>query len=154
MGVVIESLKPERRKSENISALSLILFVGMSVSWLVFVESKFKIYFKICFLPTCEKEKREHCFLLHTSPILSMFRWLQYFPMNLITGSLMLSEIKLQLAYSSLFRLLTILEKKVFRICAVHFQRFHRLQLKLLFLLIQFYRIRTVQWSTKRFYYL
>ena len=72
MGVVIESLKPERRKSENISTLSLILFVGMSVSCLVFVESKFKISFKICFLSTCRKEKRERCFLLHTSPNLSM----------------------------------------------------------------------------------
>ena len=72
MEVVIELLKPERRKSENISALSLTLFVGMSVSWLVFVESKLKLSFKICFLSTCEKEKREHYFLLHTSPILSM----------------------------------------------------------------------------------
>ena len=70
MKVVIELLKPERRKSEKISALSLIIFVGMSVSWLTFVESKLKISFKISSLSTCEKEKREHCFLLHTSPIL------------------------------------------------------------------------------------
>ena len=117
--VVIELLKPERRKSEKISVLSLIIFVGMHVSWLAFVESKLKISFKISSLSTCEKEKREHCFLLHTSPILSMLGWLQYFTMNLLTGLLMLSEIGSQLAYSAIFRLLTILEKKVFWICAV-----------------------------------
>ena len=38
--------------------------------------------------------------------------------MDLITGSLMLSEIGSQLAYSAILRLLAILEKKVFRICA------------------------------------
>ena len=32
MEVLIELLKPERRKSEKTSALSLIIFVGMSVS--------------------------------------------------------------------------------------------------------------------------
>ena len=42
--VVIESLKPDRRKTEKMSALSLIIFVGMSVSWLTFVESKFKFF--------------------------------------------------------------------------------------------------------------
>ena len=39
--------------------------------------------------------------------------------MELITESLMLSEIRLQLAYSAILKLLTILEKKVFRICGV-----------------------------------
>ena len=71
MEVVIELSKPERRKSEKTSALSLIILVGMSVSWLTFVESKLKIHFKISSLSTYENEKREHCFLLHTSPILS-----------------------------------------------------------------------------------
>ena len=75
MEVMIELLNPDRRKSEKISALFLIIFVGMSVSWLAFVESKLKISFKISSLSTCEKEKREHCFLLHTSPILSMLGW-------------------------------------------------------------------------------
>ena len=37
------------------SALSLIIFAGMSVSWLAFAESKLKI----CSLSTCEKEKKE-----------------------------------------------------------------------------------------------
>ena len=32
MEILIELLKPERRKSEEISALSLIIFLGMSVS--------------------------------------------------------------------------------------------------------------------------
>ena len=67
MDVVIELLKPERRKSEKISVLSLIIFVGMSVSWLTFVESKLKIYFK--FLPYLHaKRKKENtvscCILL------------------------------------------------------------------------------------------
>ena len=39
--------------------------------------------------------------------------------MNLIIGCLMLSEIGSQLAYCAILRLLTILEKKVFRIWAV-----------------------------------
>ena len=39
--------------------------------------------------------------------------------MDLTTGSLMLSEIGSQLAYSAILWLLTILEKKLFRICAV-----------------------------------
>ena len=119
MEVVIELLKSERRKSEKISALFLIVFAGMSASWLTFVKSKLKISFKISSLSTCEEEIREHCFLLHTSSILSMLGWLRYFTMNLITGSLMLSEIGLQLAYSAILRLLTILENRVFRICAV-----------------------------------
>ena len=118
MEVVIELLKSERRKFEKISALFLIIFLGMHVSWLAFVESKLKISFKISSLSTCKKEKREHCLLLHTSPILSMLGWLQYFAMNLLTG-LMLSKIGSQLAYSAISRLLTILEKKVFWICAV-----------------------------------
>ena len=115
MEVKIELLKPERRKSEKISALSLITFVGMSVYWLTFVESKLKISSS----SACQKEKKEHFFLLHTSPILSMLGWLRYFTEDLITGSLMLSQIGSQLTYSAILRLLTILEKKVFRICAV-----------------------------------
>ena len=39
--------------------------------------------------------------------------------MDLITGSLILSKIGSQLGYSAILRLLTILEKKLFRICAV-----------------------------------
>ena len=62
MEVVIELLKPDRRKSEKKSALFLIIFVGMSVSWLALVESKLKISFTISSLSTCEKEKREDCF--------------------------------------------------------------------------------------------
>ena len=99
MEAVTELLKPERRKSEKISALSLIIFVGMPVSWLIFAESILKISFKIWSLSACEKERREHCFLLHTSLIFSML------------GS--------QLAYSAILRLLTILAKKIFRICGL-----------------------------------
>ena len=119
MDVVIELLKLESRKSEKILALFLIIFARMSVSWLVFIESKLKISCKIFSLSPCKKEKREYCFLLHTSPILSMLRWLRYLTIDLITGSLILSEIGSQLAYSTILRLLTILEKKVSRICAV-----------------------------------
>ena len=104
MEVVIELLKRERRKSEKISALSLIIFLGISVSWLTFADCKIKISFKISSLSTFEKEEREHCFLLHNSPILSMLGWLRHFAMDLITGSLMLSEIGSQLAYSAILR--------------------------------------------------
>ena len=45
MEVVIELWKPERRKSEKISALSLIIFVRMSVCWLAFAESELKNFF-------------------------------------------------------------------------------------------------------------
>ena len=111
MEILTELLKPERRKPEEISALTLIIFLGMSVSWLAFDKSKL-IYMR-------KGRKREYCFLLHTSHILSMLGWLRYFTMELITESLMLSEIRLQLAYSAILKLLTILEKKVFRICGV-----------------------------------
>ena len=104
MEVVIELLKSERRKSEKISALSLMIFVGMSVSWLTFVDSKLKISFKISSLSTCEKEKREQCFLLHASPILSMLGWLRYFTEDLITEALMLSEMGSQLTDSPIIR--------------------------------------------------
>ena len=42
---------------------------------------------------------------------------LRYLAEDLITGSLMLSAIGSQLTYSAILRLLTILEKKIFRIC-------------------------------------
>ena len=56
----------------------------MSVSWLAFAESEFKISLKTCFLYTCKKRKMR--ILLHTSPIVSMLGPLLYFVMDLITG--------------------------------------------------------------------
>ena len=53
------------------------------------------------------------------SYILSVFGWLRYFAMDVITGSFMFSEIGSQLLYSAILRLLTILEKRVFRIWVV-----------------------------------
>ena len=50
---------------------------------------------------------------------LSVFGWLRYFAMDVITGSFMFSEIGSQLLYSTILRLLTILEKRVFRIWVV-----------------------------------
>ena len=50
---------------------------------------------------------------------LSVFGWLRYFAMDVITGSFMFSEIGSQLLYSAILRLLTILEKRVFRIWVV-----------------------------------
>ena len=86
MEVVIELLKSEK-KSETISALSLIIFVGMSLSWLAFAESKLN------FCPYLHaKRNKEHCSQLDTSPILSMLGWLWYFTMDLTSGSLMLPK--------------------------------------------------------------
>ena len=58
MELVIKLLKPERRKSEKISALYLIIFMEMFVSCLALAESKLKISFKIFSLSKCEKEKK------------------------------------------------------------------------------------------------
>ena len=155
MEVAIELLKPDRRKSEKISALSLTTFVGMLVSWLTFVESKLKISFKIWSLSICEKEK-EHCFLLHTSPILNILGWLRYFTTDLINGSLILSEIGSQLAYYAILRLLTILEKKVFRICVVliSLSTISSSLIKVSFSLDTILSDRNGFCSSKKFYYL
>ena len=53
------------------------------------------------------------------SYILSVFGWLRYITMDVITGSFMFSEIGSQLVYSAILRLLTILEKRIFRIWVV-----------------------------------
>ena len=83
--------------------------------------SNLNFKFLLKFLPSLHaKRKKENtvpCFQAYFF-YLSMLGWLRYFTMDLITGSLMLSEIGSQLAHSAILRLLTILEKKVFRICA------------------------------------
>ena len=66
---IIESWKEQIWKNNCIIFNN---FWGMSVSWLAFAESKLKFLKKICSLSKCGKEEREPCFLLHTSPILSM----------------------------------------------------------------------------------
>ena len=57
--------------------------------------------------------------IAYFSYILSMFGWLRYFTMDVITGLFMFSEIGSQLVYSAILRLLTILEKRIFRIWVV-----------------------------------
>ena len=86
-----KQLKLDKRISANIE-LSLITFVGMSVSWLVFDISKFTISFRISSLPTSEKAKENYFPLLHTFPIANMLGFL-YFTMDLIIGSSMLPVI-------------------------------------------------------------
>ena len=71
--------------------------------------------FLLTFVPYLHlKRKKEIPVMLHTSPILSMFGLFLYFTINLINGSLMLSEVGSQAAYSAVLRSLAILEKKVF----------------------------------------
>ena len=67
-------------------------------------------------LATFENEKVA-CFFflsLHTSPIVSMLGCCQYFAINLIMGSLILSEIGSLVTYSGILKLPTMFEKKVF----------------------------------------
>ena len=57
--------------------------------------------------------------LLHASPIASMLGWFLYFTAHFKTGSLILLARGSQLEYSPILRLLTVLEKKVFKTFAV-----------------------------------
>ena len=96
----LESLKFETRMLTNISAFSLTIFVGMSVSWQALEVSNFKMSLRI-------------------SPIASMLGWFLYFTIHFKTGCLKLLAKGSQFEYPSILRLLTILEKKVFKTSAV-----------------------------------
>ena len=85
-----ESLKLVRRMSTNIFALSLIIFVGISVSWHVLEASNFKISLRIFSLFIFEKENGSLECLLHTSPVASMLGWFLYFTTHFKIGSLIL----------------------------------------------------------------
>ena len=67
------------------SAFSLSIFVGISLSWHALVVSKLKISFNISSLIACENESNGCLFhlLLHTSPIVSMRGWFLYFKITL-----------------------------------------------------------------------
>ena len=112
--VGIELLKAERRKSEKITALSLIIFGECLYLDLLLPNLSLNFLKKFVRYLNAKRRKGNPVFCC----ILLLF-WVWYFTMDLITGSLMLSEIGSQLAYSGILRLLTILEKKVSRICAV-----------------------------------
>ena len=62
------------KKSENISAFSVSIFVGTSVSWYALVVSKLKISFNISSLVDCENENKGFLFdlFLRASAIVSM----------------------------------------------------------------------------------
>ena len=118
-----ESLNLARRMSANISAFSLIIFGGISVSWHALEVSNFKISYRISSLFIFEKENgRLGCFF-HTSPMASMLGWFLYFTTHFKIGSLILLARGPQFEYSAILMLLTMLEKKVFnfsRIIVTH----------------------------------
>ena len=105
--------------SANISAFSLVIFVGISVSWHALEVSNFKISLRISPLFIFEKEIDSLGCLLNTSPIASMLGWFLYFTTHFKTGSLILLARGLQFEYSAMLMLLTMLEKKVFKTLAV-----------------------------------
>ena len=77
-----EVLKLWRIKSEKTTVIYLMVFVGMSVSWLALDESKLKISFNFCSLYLhVTRKKRDSCSLWYIFPILSMlvlFLFLQW----------------------------------------------------------------------------
>ena len=101
----------------KIPTFPFMILIGMSIFWVAF----FWIYTYIfkTFVSYLHVKKEKRCCLLHTSPNINILWWLVYFITDLITGSLMLLEMELQLVYSAIIRFITILEKKVFRICAI-----------------------------------
>ena len=103
-----ETLKLARRMSANISTFSLIIFVGISVSWHALEVSSFPQDFFSIF----EEENGILGCLLHTSPIKSMLGWFLYFTTHFKMRSLILLTRGSQFKYSAILRLLTILEKK------------------------------------------
>ena len=114
-------LKLACKKLAKMSAFSLIILEGISVSWHALETSRFKISLNISSLATFENEKAA-CFFflsLHTSPIVSMLGCFLYFTISLIMGSLILSEIGSLVTYSGILRLPTMFEKKVFKTWAV-----------------------------------
>ena len=98
-----ESLKLVRRMSTNIFALSLIIFVGISVSWHVLEASNFKISCRMFSLYIFEKENDSLGCLLHTSPVASMLGWFLYFTTHFKTGSLILLARGSQFEYSAIY---------------------------------------------------
>ena len=103
----------------NIASFSYTIFVVISVSWQVLGFCNFKISIRISSLCIFEKEKGSLRFLLQTFPIASRLGWFLYFTIHFKTGSLILLAKGLQFEYPSIFRLLTILKKKVFKSSAV-----------------------------------
>lgn len=89
----IELLKSECIKSVKISALILTVSVGISVSWLAFDEFRLHVSSKIYFLSMSEIEKEGFFVLPVSSPSASILGWFLYFAIDLILGSLILSEI-------------------------------------------------------------
>ena len=89
--------------STNVFALSLIIFVGISVSWHVLEASNFKISLRIFSLFIFEKENGSLECLLHTSPVASMLGWFLYFTTHFKTGSLILLARGSGFEYSTIY---------------------------------------------------
>ena len=119
----IESLKFETKTLADISAFSLPIFVGISVSQQALEVSNFKMSPRISSLCVFDKEKGSLRFLLQTSPIASMLGWFLNFNLHFKTRCLILLAKGSRLEYPSILRLLTILEKKVFNTSTKYFCR-------------------------------
>ena len=98
--VEIELLKAERRKSEKITALSLIILGECLYLDLLLPNLNLNFSKKFVRYLNAKKRKGNPVFCC----ILLLF-WVWYFTMDLITGSLMLPEIESQLAYSAISRI-------------------------------------------------
>ena len=96
------------RMSANISAFSVIIFVGISVSLHALEVSSFKVSPRISSLFTFEKESGILGCFLHTFFIASMLGWFLYFTTHFKTGSLILLAIGSQFEYFAILRLLPI----------------------------------------------
>ena len=90
--LVMDILKLHCKMLAKMSTFSLIILEGISLSWRVLETSWFKTSLSISSLSTSENEKAACFFPFYTSPIVSILGSFPYFTINLIIGSLVLSE--------------------------------------------------------------
>ena len=106
------SLKLARRRSANISAFCLVIFIGFSLSRHALEVSNFKIYFRISSL---RKGKwQSQMFFANTSLIESMMGWFLCFTTHFQTGLLILLGKGSQFEYSAI-KVTDNVRKKVFK---------------------------------------
>ena len=99
------------------SALSLTIFVGTSVSWHNFDASKLTISLRISLFSTLESLNK--LFSLVIFSIAFILGWSLYFRIDFKTGSLISLEMGAGSEYSGILRLLMMVEKKAFKTLAV-----------------------------------
>ena len=93
------------------SAFSLMILEGISVSWHVLETSRFNISLNISSLATSKNEKAAF-FYLHTAPMVSLLGCFIHFTISLIIESLILPGIGSLVTYSGILRLPTAFEKR------------------------------------------